>query len=290
MPVLEATDRLTPKSALRHRPLQSESGSERAAGSTGAAEPVVQRASRPRPTLADVASEEIAEWRRVEGEGERRTGSRRSLRGPGRTTGGSRGASTAAAATTTAAPGGQRGPVASSAPVREGKTTAGRQPQMRRWFRAHPLLYLGLGMLCMLLLWCVLLPLVSWGQTTLDDLRYGRPRTFQIDAFVGHNEAAGIPSHFIALNLNGHIEIIELPGGDPAHARIYGGPQLYDPDADLVPVTLSFADVNGDRRPDMLVHFQSTRLVFINDGNAFRPLRPDERPAVLQYLERHPNL
>ncbi|WP_069801191.1 FG-GAP repeat domain-containing protein [Thermogemmatispora onikobensis] len=289
MPVLEATDRLTPKSALRHRPLQSESGSERAAGATGAGGPVAQRASRPRPTLADVASEEVAEWKRVGGEGDNRAGPKRSLKGPGRTMSGSRAASTGDAATTTGTPAGQRGPVAGPAPAQEGKTTAGRQPR-RGWLQAHPLLYLGLGMLCMLLLWCVLLPLVSWGQTTLDDLRYGRPRTFQIDAFVGHNETAGVPSHFIALNLNGHIEIIELPGGDPAHARIYGGPQLYDPDADLVPVTLSFADVNGDHRPDMLVHFQSTRLVFINDGSAFRPLRPDERPAVLQYLERHPNL
>jgi hypothetical protein len=289
MPVLEATDRLTPKSALRHRPLQSESGSERAAGSVESVEPVAQRASRPRPTLADVASEEIAEWRRVEIKGEGQTGLKRPLRGASRTTSGSR-ATLTADRPTTGTPGGQRGQTAGAAPAREGKTAGGRPPQTRRWFQAHPLLYLGLGMLCMLLLWCLLLPLISWGQTTLDDLRYGRPRTFQIDAFVGHNEAAGIPSHFIALNLNGHIEIIELPGGDPAHARIYSGPQLYDPDASLVPVTLSFADVNGDHKPDMLVHFQGTRLVFINDGSAFRPLRPDERPAVLQYLERHPNL
>ncbi|MBX5448445.1 hypothetical protein [Thermogemmatispora sp.] len=286
MPVLEATDRLTPKSALRHRPLQSESGSERPAG---AGEPVAQRASRPRPTPPDVAAAEIGEWKRADASEENLPGAvKRAQRRLSRTTMGSRSSSVATAPTTS--PSEQPGQVREEGTAREEKTGIARPPAARRWFQAHPLLYLGLGMLCMLLLWCLLLPLISWGRTTLDDLRYGRPRTFQIDAFVGHNEVAGIPSHFIALNLSGHIEIIELPGGDPAHARIYSGPQLYDPDANLVPVTLSFADVNGDHKPDMLIHFQSTRLVYINDGGAFRPLRPDERPAVLQYLEHHPNL
>ncbi len=113
------------------------------------------------------------------------------------------------------------------------------------WRGAHPLLYLGIGMIVMLALWTLLSLTVSWGSTTLNDLRYGRPRTFQVDAFVGHNEAAGTPSHFIALNLHGRIEVIEFPGGDSARARIYLGPQLYGTDADLIPVTLSFVDVNG---------------------------------------------
>ena len=32
-------------------------------------------------------------------------------------------------------------------------------------------------------------------QIKLDDLHYGRPRTAQLDAWVGHNEAAGTPTH-----------------------------------------------------------------------------------------------
>src|SRR6266478_626474 len=109
-------------------------------------------------------------------------------------------------------------------------------------------------MLATLALIAVLIIVTTWFATTLDDLRYGRPRTFQIVAYVGHNEAPGMPSHFLAVNLHGRIEIIELPGGDASHARIYLGPQLYGPSADLVPVTLSFQDVNGDHLPDMIVH------------------------------------
>jgi hypothetical protein len=152
--------------------------------------------------------------------------------------------------------------------------------------RLHPLFFLGVGMLATLALIAVLSIVTSWFTTTLNDLRYGRPRTFQIDAYVGHNEAAGMPSHFLAVNLHGRIEIIELPGGDASHARIYIGPQLYGADADLIPVTLSFIDVNGDHQPDMIINFQGTQVVFINDQGEFRPLRPEEREGVERFLQQ----
>ncbi len=95
-----------------------------------------------------------------------------------------------------------------------------------------------------------------------------------------------MPSHFLTVNLHGRIEIIELPGGDASHARIYIGPQLYGADADLIPVTLSFIDVNSDHKPDMMINFQGTRVVFINDQGGFRPLRPAEREGVERFLQR----
>jgi hypothetical protein len=95
------------------------------------------------------------------------------------------------------------------------------------------------------------------------------------------------PSHFIALNLHGRIEVIEFPGGDGSKARIYLGPQLYGTDADLLLVTLTFVDVNGNHRPDMIVRFQNTQIVFINDQGGFRPATPDEFHAVERYLQQH---
>jgi hypothetical protein len=151
--------------------------------------------------------------------------------------------------------------------------------------RLHPMFFLGIGMLATLALIAVLSIVTTWFTTTLDDLRYGRPRTFQIDAYVGHNESPGNPSHFLAINLHGRIEIIELPGGDASHARIYIGPQLYGSDADLIPVTLSFIDVNSDHKPDMIISFQGTHVVFINDQGGFRPLLPQERNPVEQFLQ-----
>src|SRR5260221_8793924 len=100
------------------------------------------------------------------------------------------------------------------------------QPSHRTDLHLHWLLLVGVGMLAMFALWVVGTGLVTWGSTQLDDWQYGRPRTFQIDARVGHNDAV-TPSHFIAMNLNRHVMIIELPGGDTSKARIYNGPTLF---------------------------------------------------------------
>ena len=112
---------------------------------------------------------------------------------------------------------------------------------------------------------------LGWVQTASDDLHYGRPRTFQIDAFVGH-ETGGVPSHFIVLNLQGQIDIIELPGGDATHARMYVGPHIYGKGSDLVPVKLRFVEGAQPHHPDLLVLLQNTQVVFHNAGGTFAPV------------------
>jgi hypothetical protein len=162
---------------------------------------------------------------------------------------------------------------------------------------AHPLLLLGIGMIFMLVLWTILTLVANWWNTTWDDLHYGRPRTFQTDAVVGHNDSSSSPSHFIAFNLEGHIEVVELPGGDASKARIYIGPQLYGNGDDLIPVTLSFVDVNGNHQPDMIVHVHykgwlgfsdsEQQLVYINGHGGFRPATSSELQFVEHYLKQH---
>ena len=262
MPILETSDNITPRSVLRHRPLEGDAAkSGPRTIVTTAATPIVQRASRPRPQPT-ANNDEVAEWQRADGdedevqENRPRTATRRisTHSNPPKT------------------------PRLKEIPTGEHR--------LRSVLRhGHPLLYLGIGMLGMLALWTILIFLVGWVGTTLDDIHYGRPRTFQMDAVVGHNDSAASPSHFIAINLNGHIEVIEMPGGDASHARIYLGPQLYGANDDLVPVTLSFGDVNGDKKPDMIIHFQGSKVVFINDAGGFRPLRPEERNQVEQFLQ-----
>lgn len=219
MPVLLSTDKIAPKSILRHRPIGENVTPTGKITSPPLASPVVPRASRttslsnPRPAETEEATKKTLP------------------------------------------------------PGLRPKTRLLKQQDLRR---AHPLFYLGAGMLGMLLLWMVLSVVIGWCTTAFDDLRYGRPRTFQIDARVGHNEQTGLPSHFIALNLRGRVEVIEIPGGDASHMRVYIGPQLYGPGADLVPVTLSFSDVNGDHKLDMIVNFQGTHIVYLNDQGSFR--------------------
>ena len=235
---LDTPSRLTPRSAIRYRPQADDAGADTDEAERVPITPIVKRASRLRtPDPAD----EVMEWKRVAEDPVPSAPAQR---------------------------GGHRGSTRRHKPLQ----------QARKSLHMQPLLCLGIvvGMLAMIAGLALITVVGGWVSTTLDDLHYSRPRTFQTDAYVGHHEAPGMPSHFVALNLHGRLEIIEFPGGDPTHARIYLGPQLYGGDADLVPVTLSFQDRNGDHRPDMILHFQGTQVVFINDGGSFRPARPGE--------------
>src|SRR5439155_19352453 len=222
MPALKSTDdRIAPKSILRHRPIgESTPPIGKRSVVTAAATPIVQRASRSRPVIAD---DEVAEWQHTTGD----------------------------EVPSTPLPERRRA-TAFQFPADTSLPKAG-MFKKGALQHTHPLFFLGIGMLIALVLWTVSSLAFSGFTTTLDDFHYGRPRTFQTDAWVDHNEQSGISSHFIAINLHGHIEIIEIPGGDATHAHVYLGPQLYSPGSELVPVTLQFVDVNGDHKPDMLI-------------------------------------
>jgi hypothetical protein len=267
--VLESAEEINiiPRSALRHRPIATD---EKHTKGTAAPPPLVQRASRPRNTNTDSDTGiEVDEWEQADsGSGKKASGPSQAPR---------RRASTP--------------PVSVSRPLPKTPTTsmpkkaAGKKRLPSTIRHAHPLLYLGIGMLGMLVLWTLIMGVTGWVGKTLDDIHYGYPRTYQTDAFVGHNETSGIPSHFIAINLHGHIEVIEFPGGDASHARIYMGPQLYTSGSDLIPATLTFADLNGNHLQDMIINVQGSQIVFINDQGQFRPMRSDELQKIQQALQ-----
>lgn len=137
--------------------------------------------------------------------------------------------------------------------------------------RFHWLVFVGLAMFIMIIGWLTFSALSSWWQVTQDDWHYGRPRTYQTDAVVGHNDSTANPSHFIAVNLNRQIMVIEIPGGNAAKAKIYMGPMLIGPGQDLTSVTLTFKDVNGDGKLDMVLNVQGTHFVFLNQNGTFVP-------------------
>ncbi len=147
--------------------------------------------------------------------------------------------------------------------------------------RLHPLVYLGVGMLVMGALFLLLSSVATWVGQKQDDLVYGRPRTFQLDAVVGHNDSSTNPSHFIALNLHRHIEVIELPGGDVTKMKVYAITTLFGNGGEFTPVTLSVRDVTGDGKPDLLVHIQETVIVLVNDHGTFRAAKPGEVKGLL---------
>ena len=110
--------------------------------------------------------------------------------------------------------------------------------------------------------------LVSWWHTTQLNATYEYPRVSQADAIVYPGDTSAHPSHYLFLNLNGTVLIVELPHGDSAKARIYTGPTLFDATADQIPVTGEFQVVNG--KVEMLVHIQDRVILYVNDGTQFK--------------------
>jgi hypothetical protein len=139
------------------------------------------------------------------------------------------------------------------------------------------------GIAALLALYVVLSAVFGFLQVKMDDIQYGRPRTTHLDAYVGHaGEQDGQPSHFLALNLDRRIVLIELPGGDTKDASTITGPYLFGDGEDLTPVKLAAEDVNGDGAADLLVNVKNEQLVYINDKdkNTFHLMTPEERAKL----------
>ena len=150
---------------------------------------------------------------------------------------------------------------------------------------AKPLAIAAGALLCALAVYATVSAAIEWTQVKVDDLQFGRPRTAQMDAFVGHGETDGVPSHFIAMNLNRQVTIIELPGGDSTKATTIVGPYLFGQGEDLTPVQTSAQDVNGDGKPDLVVSVKNEQLIYVNDGSAFKLITPEEQAALKKTLD-----
>jgi len=157
--------------------------------------------------------------------------------------------------------------------VPRGRASAAGNPSMQaqmaeqRPMRRRTMVVLMFGAVAALLLIMLANALISWWQGVMDNVHYGYPRVSQLDAVVGHNDSPTNETHFIFLNLHGHIQIIEIPGGDASHARIFTGPTLIGAGQDLIPVTGEIR--NEDGRLDLVVHIQDQQIVYVNDGSTF---------------------
>ena len=135
----------------------------------------------------------------------------------------------------------------------------------RNWF-----VFVGVALLVMLVGWVLISLLSIFVQRKMDDWTYGNPRTYQTDQSVGHN---GRASHFIAINLHGELEVIETQKNHPEVTKIYNIVTLPE-DQQYLPVTLTFQDLRGSGRLDMLVHYGDTEIPLYNDGTQFQMQPP----------------
>jgi hypothetical protein len=157
------------------------------------------------------------------------------------------------------------------APYRNGRQE--RQTEELPHQGKHPMFYIGLCLVILVVFLTAYTLIPPALQKWSADRTYGYPRTFQTDANVGHGDSNFPISHFIALNLNGRIEVIETPKGDEGklQPRLYVIARLAMQGSDLVPVTVSFGDMNGNGKPDMIVTFNATQWIWFNNGTQFVP-------------------
>jgi hypothetical protein len=146
------------------------------------------------------------------------------------------------------------------------------EPTPRRRVQVHWFVFVGVALLLMIAGWMAFSSLGAWWQTHQDDTTFGNPRTYQIDAAVGHIDSSTSPSHFIAENLKGQIIVVEFPGGDVSKSRSYYITTIPGNDANP-PVKVVFQDINHDGRLDMVIQIGdpgSTVTVFLfNNGAQF---------------------
>ncbi len=142
--------------------------------------------------------------------------------------------------------------------------------------------YIVTGLLALLAIYVLLSSVIGWGRTLMDDMRYGRPRTFHLSANVGRPEEANSPTHLIAMNLDRQVVILEVPGGDSAKTRSMPGPYLFGAGEDLTPVTMRLVDVNGDSTPDLIVRVKDEEMVYINRDGGFNLITAEERQQLVQ--------
>jgi hypothetical protein len=146
----------------------------------------------------------------------------------------------------------------------------------------HSVAYIVTALLALLAIYAIMGNVMGWGQSRIDDLRYGATRTFQVDEVVGHDDGAGTPTHFIALNLNRQVMIIEIPGGDASKTRTLTGPYLFGAGEDKTPVLLRFDDLNRDGSKDLIVNVKNEEIVYLNKEGQFQPITPEERTKLTQ--------
>jgi hypothetical protein len=144
----------------------------------------------------------------------------------------------------------------------------------RQFDRTTLIIWLCIGLIVMIVGWWLLSWVANWWQGVQDDMKYGNPRTFQADQYMGLGDSPTHPDHFIALNLHGVIEVIQINPSDSKQDAVY---VLTSVENESIPASLSFRDTTGEGRMDVIVTIGDSNpytLVMLNNGKTLVPSQP----------------
>jgi hypothetical protein len=155
-------------------------------------------------------------------------------------------------------------------------------PPQRTYVSHHVKVWLVAGLLAAVGLYVLVYLCGCLCLSFYNRLTYGPTPTSFLVGVVGDHDSVQSPTQFEAMNVHGRIQIIEMPGGDLTHEKVYPGPILSGPEAGGAVIDLVVKDVNHDGRPDIVmqvtggmnIFFQRPVLTFVllNSKNGFKPL------------------
>ncbi len=155
-----------------------------------------------------------------------------------------------------------------------------RDSRTTRSHRERPVLTIVTYLVALLAITMLMQHTLTWGQHRIDDLRYGMPRRVHLTGQVLPTDRPDAPTHLMALNLNGQITILVLPGGDASRIQTLAGPYLVGTDSSTIVPHLALTDLTGDGRADLLVTVRGETIVYVQEGDGFRFLTPEERRTL----------
>jgi hypothetical protein len=157
----------------------------------------------------------------------------------------------------------------------------------RRW---HPLVWVGVTLLGVLLLWQATTSGASLLATHLSDPgTYGETGGNSIFAVLGGGDSSTSPTKILALNNDGRVELLIIVANDPAKAHLWTGPDLATlgfPDPQQAVVNVQAGDFQHSGKTDLQVtvyadqfdrplHRINVVFYLYNDGQGhFTPQQP----------------
>ena len=161
-----------------------------------------------------------------------------------------------------------------------------RRPQQQtRTKHQHALVFVGLGMVAMLLIWAVIVPICSFMLLNIESRwGHGPDHTTVLHGVFGHNkDSQAHPTRLEAYIEQGRVEIAETAAGDPAHAHIYIGPTLLGwqgSTSDAI-IDMRLSDISHNGRYDVLLDVrgsslnwlfqpQELKVTLVNMGESFK--------------------
>jgi hypothetical protein len=145
----------------------------------------------------------------------------------------------------------------------------------RRFDRWTLITWLCIAIIVMVVGWFLFSKVADWWTGVQDNFKYGTPfRTFQADQYMGMGDTPDHPDHFIALNLHGVIEVVQINPLDRKKDGVY---VLANVGEESTPASLTFRDTTGSGRVDVIVTIGDTTpytIILVNNGSTLTPTQP----------------